>query len=658
MKKRIALVLTLVVLLAGPAGAQQDPAAPPAAPDAAPTPDPDAPPKAATPGLRTMADLLSAMPEQTRSFFVVADVGEVAAKAVLFQQRTGLELPIKDKSISDLIRVKIGLRGGVVERGATGIAYLDPVVFSGRNTVFAVPVQGLEQFLEYNAAELVEKGLYQMTETSEPRFFTHRGGYALFTDSLRTCRAVRDGKPGLADRLTAEQKEAIGKSDLYLHVDMLRTMESRRKTTERFRRSTATKIMGDPTLYAYSDILLGYMNAVNSLFEQLESFDVGLRLGADDLGLSVIFQFTEGGSLYRHLLDMGGGRGSLVGDLPLDLPYISARGINLNPDMIQLASLNVVDFLLLNSPQADKKVRPDTRDMLLDATGELTGGLTGQISSMISLPDPASGAYEANLAVLRVKDTDQFNDAVQDFFGTLLKVSDEIGSRVLFLYKPEQEEYREVKIAYLEPKIEFTRRRFKQLFEERARKVYGPDGYRYRLAFLEGRMIVCSGSDLTLFHAAIDRVLDEKKAAPESQIAEARQGLPEVRNIEYYVNLPAMLSRTLLLSGPAGGASRRPIEFNDEDRKFIESQGIVGLAVGLDKGRIRLDASVGYDQLGQAVKFAKRFLPPIRPEAPTPEPTEEPGPTPEPVPAEPPAPTQPEGFPKEPAPAPGPGGTP
>jgi len=660
MKKQIALFLTLMTVLASSARAQQAPAA---APPAAPTPDPDAPAPAAAPGIRTMADLLSAMPEQTRSFFAIADVGEVAAKAVLFQQRTGLKLPIEDKSISDLIGVKIGIRGGVAERGAAGIAYLDPTDFRGRNTVFAVPVRALEQFLEYNAADEVEKGLYQMTETKEPRFFTHRGGYALFTDSLRTCRVVRDGRQGVADRLTAEQKDALAKADLYLHVDMLRTMASRRETTERFRRSTAAKIMGDPTLYAYSDLLLGYMSAIDTVFEQLESFDVGVRLGVDDFGLSVIFQFTEGGSIYRHLLDMGGSRGSLVSDLPLDSPYISARGINLNPAMIKLASLNVVDFILLNSPQADKKVRPDTRDMLLDAVGKLTGGLTGQISSMTSLPDPDSGAFEANVTVVRVRDVDEFTDAVRDLFGTLLKVSDEIGSRVLFLYKPEQEEYRDVKIAHLEPKIEFTRRRFKQLFEERARKVYGPDGYLYRLAFLKDRMITCSGSDLTLFHAAIDRVLDEKKATPEDRIAEVRQALPRERNIEYFVSLPAMLSRTLLLSGPVGGASRKPIEFDDEDRKFIESQGIVGLSVGLDNGRIRLDTSLGYDQLGQAVKFAKRFLPPIRPEQPTPEPTEEPGPTEEPKPepkgpVEEPAPAKepakPEGATQEPAAAPAP----
>ncbi|HOI54148.1 MAG TPA: hypothetical protein PLP01_02760 [Phycisphaerae bacterium] len=603
---------------------------------------------------RSTADLLAAMPDRTTTFLVLADLGDVAAKSVLFEQKTGLRLPIQDSSVTDMISVKVGVRGGVAQRGAMGIAYLDPVAYRGRNAVFMVPVAGLEQFLEYNAADEVEDGLYQMTETRVPRFFIHRNGYALFTESLRTCRDIRDGTSGIAPRLTDEQRQVLGQSDLFVHVDMRRTLESRREASDRFRRSMATKVMGDPTLYAYSDMLLTYLGAIDELLEQLDSFDLGIRLGADDVAVSALCRFAEDGSIYRNLLDMGGSNSSLVGDLPLDLPHVSVSGIQVNPDMLKVALATVTDFIIQNSPQASRKVQPDTREALMDAVSEMADQFTGQFEMMTSLPDPASGATEANVTIMRIKDRDMFNDAAQDFFGTLLKVGDQAGTRVILQYKPAVEEYRGVKISRLEPKIEFEKKRFKELFEERARQVYGPDGYVYRLAYLKDRAIVSAGSDQTLFKAAIDMALDEKAGTPPKQMDDVRHSLPDMRNVEMYLSLPAMLGRSLVLAGPSGGASRKPVVFDEEDRKAISDQGVVGLVLGLDRGRIRLDTGLGYDQLNKAVAFAERFLPPSMPEETTPEP----GPTPEPTPTPVPEPADEATPPPAGAPAPVPGPTP
>ncbi|MBN2581515.1 MAG: hypothetical protein JXL80_00495, partial [Planctomycetes bacterium] len=237
MNRMLALTLISIVILAGAASAQDEAAGPTQETGARTLPAGQA---------RSMSDLLAAMPAETTSFLALADLGEVAAKTVLFEQKTGLRLPIQDSSVTDMISVKVGVRGGVAERGATGIAYLDPLTYRGRNAVFMVPVAGLEQFLEYNAADEVEDGLYQMTETKEPRFFIHRNGYALFSESLRTCRSIRDGASGIAERLSDEQRQALSRSDLYLHIDMRKTLASRREASDRFRRSMATKVMGDP----------------------------------------------------------------------------------------------------------------------------------------------------------------------------------------------------------------------------------------------------------------------------------------------------------------------------------------------------------------------------------------------------------------------------
>lgn len=620
MNRMLALTLISIVILAGAASAQDEAAGPTQETGARTLPAGQA---------RSMSDLLAAMPAETTSFLALADLGEVAAKTVLFEQKTGLRLPIQDSSVTDMISVKVGVRGGVAERGATGIAYLDPLTYRGRNAVFMVPVAGLEQFLEYNAADEVEDGLYQMTETKEPRFFIHRNGYALFSESLRTCRSIRDGASGIAERLSDEQRQALSRSDLYLHIDMRKTLASRREASDRFRRSMATKVMGDPTLYAYSDMLLTYLGAIDELLNQLDSFDFGVRLGAEDLGLSALCRFAEDGSIYRNLLDMGGSGSPLVGDLPLNLPHISVSGVKVNSDMLKVALVTATDFVIQNSPQASRKVRQDTREALMDAVSEMCDQFTGQFETMTSLPDPASGSTESNVTIMRIKDRDAFNDAVQDFFGTMLKVGDEAGTRVLLKYKPTVEEYRDVKISMIVPEIEFEKKRFKELFEERARQVYGPDGYVYRLAYLKDRAVVCCGSDQTLFKAAIDMALDEKAEAMPKQMDDVRHSLPQMRNVEMYISLPAMLSRSLVLAGPSAGATRKPVVFDEEDLKAMADQGVVGLVVGLDQGRIRLDTGLSYDQLSKAVAFAERFLPPSMPEEPTPEPEVTPGPTPE-----------------------------
>ena len=613
-------------------------------PAPSPTPEPAAPATPEAPA-GTVADLLTVMPAATRTFVAVADVAEVAAKAILFSQRTGLKLPLGDSSIADLIGLKVGARGGLARRGAAGIAYLNPKAFPGRNTVFLVPVQGRDEFVEYNAAREVEAGLYQFTTTAEPRFFSFREGYAVFSDSIRTSRTLRDGSFGLGDTLSEDRVKAAAGSDVYVHVDLYRTLESRADAAETFRTAVSAKVMGDPTLMSYSDLLLGYMTALNETVNQVESVDIGLTFRADDLGLSLFVGFAEDGGIHQGLLSLGGGEGSLVGDLPLGRPVVSAGGARADGEAMRRAAVAVIDFLMMSSPRSRKGVQPQTRDHLMGAVDDLMTQFTGQFAFMSTLPDPESKATDANLLVVGVKDDVKFISAMGGIFGAMLKVSDEVGARVTLQYMPEQETYRDVRIDHVKPRIAFVSQRFERLFGERAEALYGPDGFLYRMALVENRLYVTLGSDLTLFHEAIDNALDDKPPAMSEAILKAQQGLPARRNVEYYASLPALLSRHLILAGPAQGASRGPVEFDDEDRKFIEDQGVVGVALSFEGGRIRTDTRLGYDHLAKAVAFAQRHLPPMIPE-PTPEPTEEltepAGPTPEPT------------LPLEPVPGPGP----
>jgi hypothetical protein len=613
--KKIILAALVVVLMAGGSAWAAEAATATAASATAP---------AAAGRVMTMTDLLAALPAQTQTFFAVSDVGDVALKMIRFQQKTGIKLPMADESISQLIDLKVGVKGGVAQRGAAGVAYLDAEDFKGRNAVFLVPIQGQNEFVDYNGAEVVEKGIYQLPSTTLSRFFVVRDGYALFSDSLRTVKAVKAGAFGPA--LTEEQRKAVTGSDVYLHVDMRRPAAARESSADRFKRATQAKIVGEPTLESYSDLLLGYLTAVNEVFEQLEAVDVGVRLGPEAIAATALVRFTADGAIHHHLLDVGSSYGSLITDLPLERPFISAGGVSLRSDMLRLAAVQGLDFVTGNSPQMAEKLAKTTREELLTSAGAVLKQVTGEASFMSALPQSPEQGAEASLTVVRLTDSKAFVDARGQLLAALEKVSSDVGSRVTLAYKPDQETYRGVSIGYLQPRIAHDTKEFEKQFEDRAKAVYGPDGFLYRMAIVKDRLIITVGSDLSLFHAALDRALDNKLPPVSAAVEQARADLPQGRNVEYYTSLPAMLSRVFLLSGTAQGATATgTVHYDAEDRKFIESRLLVGVALGLDGGRIRLDTNLGYESLGKAVAFADRHLPAAEAEVGPTGPTAEPG---------------------------------
>jgi hypothetical protein len=621
--KRQWLVLTLaaVVLSGGMAYAQEatDPAA------ASPAP------AARTDGY-AMADLVAAMPEETRNFVAIRDIADIALKVAAFSQRTGINLPTGDESIAQLIQLKTGAQGGVADRGAAGIVHLDPVKYAGRNALFMIPVQSREAYVEYNSAREVESGLYQMVGTDEPRFLTFHKKFALITDSIRTGRMIRDSKRDLADKLTDEQSRALAASDIYVHVDLSRSREASRKSAKRFRTAVSGKILGDPTLSSYSDLLHGYLKAVNELFAQVDGLDIGLTFRPNDVGVTLMVGFADGGSIAKTLATLGSSDRSLTAPLPVDRPLISSGGFHIDPEPLRDATLGIVDFFMQASPNTRKGVHPVTRDEVLRSVGDMMNELTGDVAFMSALPDPKSRAQEASVTVIGIKDMKAFADARGQFFNALIKVANESGARVRIEYMAQQEKYRDkVFIDHFKPRIAFTTKRYERLFEERAKEVYGPDGFLYRMAVLKDRVVMTVGSDLTLFHAAIDRALDETEPAAAPRIDTARAQLPKTRNVEYYFSLPAMLTRSVLAAGTAAGAARgAPVEFDSEDRQFLHDQGVVGLAVGVEGGRVRMDSNIGYDQLASAMAFVRKHLPPAVPPEPEPETPEPPSTTEEP----------------------------
>ncbi len=617
MKREILAAIVVVMLAGGAAWAEPASSGSGAVPGITPSPGPDGPPSpkgegltatAATGRVLTITDLVAAFPAQTKTFFAVSDVGDVALKMIRFQEKTGIKLPLADDSVSQLIDLKVGVKGGVAQRGAAGVAYLDPEEFKGRNAVYLVPIQGLNEFVDYNGAEVVEKGIFQLPSTTLSRFFMVRGGYALFSDSLRTVKAVKAGEFGAA--LGEEQRKALAGSDVYLHVDMRRPAAARESSADRFKRGAEAKILGEPTLETYSDLLIGYMTAVNEVFEQLEGVDVGLRMGSEAVSATALVRFTAEGGIHRHLLDIPAAYGSLVGDLPLEKPFISAGGLSLRSDMLRLAVVQGLDFVTGNSPQMAEKLAKTTREELLASAGAMLKQMTGEMAFMSALPESAEKGTEANLTVVRLTDSKAFIDARGQLLAGLAKVSGDVGSRVTLAYLPDKETYRDVHIGYLQPRIAHDTKEFEKLFEERAKAVYGPDGFLYRMAIVKDRLYMTVGSDLSLFQAALDLALDGRTAGASAAVEQARAALPPGRNVEYYASLPALLSRVFLLSGTAQGATASgTVHYDAEDRKYIESRSLVGVTLGLDGGRIRLDTNLGYADLGKAVAFAERHLP-------------------------------------------------
>lgn len=584
-----------------------------------------------------MAGLLAAMPKETQSFVAMKDVGEVAAKAGAFAKRTGINLPLDQPSIVELATLRVRVQAGLPPRGAAAVVYLDSEAYKDRNTLFLLPVSSPDTFVEYASAKEVEAGLYQIGNDNDVRFLTFRDRYAIFSASVRTARSVRDGQFGEPPDLSTQRLGTAKASDVYAHVDLHRTMASRQDSSERFRKAVATKIVGDPTLQDYSKLLLGYMVAINEVFEQLDALDIGLTFNADDLAVSLAVKFADEGSIATALETLGSATSDGLRWLPLDRPVVSTAGLTLNSEAVKLAAVRFVDFVMQSSPQSQKNVQPKTREDTIKNVGELMDQVTGEMATMSILPDPASGAAEAGVAVMGIRDKDKFAAAAEGLFGNLLRVGNEVGSRVAVSYLKDQERYRDVVINYIKPLITFTSKQHQELFDERAKKVYGPDGFLYRMAVMNDRVIFCSGSDQRAFRAAIDLALDGKTVALSAELEQVRKSLPAKRNVEAYFNLSAVLSGSLSLAGTAEGAAPGPITLTDEDRKFLANQAMIGLAVSLDKGTIHAESRLGYEQLANAMTFIQRHLPPVVSTPPTttvePKP-EEPKVTPEP-PAEP-----------------------
>lgn len=629
----VLLIPAMAAMLWAQATAEPSPApAPTPAPEPATAPAPT--PADSSPAAHTMAGLLTAMPRQTQSFVAITDLADVATKMAAFTRRTSIPLPIEQPSITELLRLKTLVQAGLAPRGAAAVVYLDAETFKDRNTLFLLPVGAPETFLEYTSGREIETGLYQIAGEQDARFLSFRDRYAIFSTSLRTSRAVRDGQFGEPPDLTEEQLRTARTSDVYAHIDLQRTLASRKESSDRFRKSVASKILGDPTLQSYSDLLLGYMAAVNEVFEQLDGFDLGLTFGTDDLGVSLIVKFADGGSIFQALQNLSGPETSALRWLPLDRPFVSSGSLSLNPEALRSAVTRMVDFVMPSSPQSQKSVQQKTREDTIRSVGDLMAQVTGEMAAMTALPDPASGAAEAGVVVFGIRDKQKFAAAREAVSGNLLRVGTEVGTRVTLSYLNRQEEYRGVVIDYVRPSIAFTSKQYERLFKERAEKVYGPDGFLYRLALMDDRLIVCSGSDLRLFHAAIDLALDARTVPALPEMERVRRTLPAKRNVEYYFNLSAVLSRSLSLAGATQGAASGPITLTDEDRKFLADQTMIGLAIGLDQGRIRADSHLGYDQLANAMAFLQRHLPSMTPPPPT---TEEPKSAPPKVTPEPPA---------------------
>ena len=480
-----------------------------------------------------------------------------------------------------------------------------------------------------------------------------RSGYAVFSESMRTTLAMRDGARGVGHTMTTQQHSAMANSHLYMHFNMARTLAGNREAVEKFRQATMMRVLGDPVLKSYSDLLLGYMTGINEVITQANVLDLGVRFHEDEVELAAFASFIDGGSIRAAMRQAGAGEPALTANLPDDVHMVSAFSVALRPEMVRSAGMGVLDFILQNSPNARRKLRGETRERLMKSAEELFGQMTGQMASMTALPKVETQAAEATLTIFQIRDKMAFVTARDDFFRMVGVAGEELAAPIAFRYATDQEKYRDVMIDYLRPQFNYPDTRYEELFRLRMQSHYGLDGYVYRMAIVKNLVMVSVGSDVTLLRAAIDKALDVAEPTVATSIAAARDGVPAGASVTYFGSLPAMLSRSIIQAGEASGASMG-LAFTEEDKAIIRSQGLMGFGISLVDGNMVATSRMSYEQIAGAVKLADRHLPPmVPPVEPTPEPrrvepTPEPStePVPEPVPQPTPEPTA------EPAPLP------
>lgn len=588
-----------------------------------------------------MTRMLNAMPDDVRSFIAISDLATVAGGTRMFREKTGFALPLEPEQLSNVLNRQIGLQGGVSDKNPIALISLDPIAYRGRDKVYLVPVQGREEFMEYNPHEEIEENLYRLTTIEAPRFFTFTGDYVYFSESIRTARDLRDARRGIGHKMTAEQHSAMANSHLYLHLNMARTLAGSKAEVDKFRQATMMRVLGDPVLKAYSDLLIGYMTTLNEIVAQADMLDLGLKFHEDEVEFSGFASFVNEGTIRAALKRAGAGEPKLTARLPECGQLISAFSIALEPKVLRSATIGTLDFILQNSPNAKRKLRTETRERLMDAADELLAQMTGRIATMTALPDEQSQAAEAKLTIFQVRDIKAFATARDNFFAMVDAAAQELAAPMAFKLQNNQDQYRGIGIDYLRPEFSFADDRFAELFRQRIIDHYGPDGYIYRMALVDDLMIISVGSDIALFKAAIDKALDDKNPKPPAAISAACDSLPDKAGITWFGSLPALLANSIHQAGAAAGSSAG-VAFTDDDKQIIRTQGLVGLGLTLTDGNLTASGRVGYEQLSAAVQLANRHLPPMTPPddvttepeptaEPTPEPTEEPGPTAEPT---------------------------
>lgn len=596
-----------------------------------------------------MTRMLTAMPDDVRSFIAISDLATVAGGTRVFREKTGLTLPLEPEQLNNVLNRQIGLRGGVSDKNPIALISLDPIAYRGRDKVYLVPVQGREEFMEYNPHEEIEDNLYRLTTIEAPRFFTFTGDYACFSESIRTARDLRDARRGIGHKMTAEQHSAMANSHLYLHLNMARTLAGSKAEVDKFRQATMMRVLGDPVLKAYSDLLIGYMTTINEIVAQADMLDLGLKFHEDEVEFSGFASFVNEGAIRAALKRAGAGKPQLTARLPECGQLISTFSIALEPKIMRSATIGTLGFILQNSPNAKRKLRTETRERLMTAADELLAQMTGQIASMTALADEQSQAAEAKLTIFQVRDITAFVTARDNFFAMVDAAAQELAAPMAFKLQNNQDQYRGIGIDYLRPEFSFADERFAELFRQRIIGHYGPDGYVYRMAVVNDLVIISVGSDIALFKAAIDKALDDKNPKPPAAIAAACDSLPDQAGVMWFGSLPALLANSIHQAGEAAGSSAG-VAFTDDDKQIIRTQGLVGLGLTLTDGNLTASGRVGYEQLSAAVKLATRHLPPMTPPddvttepeptaEPTPEPAAQPGPTAEPEPAAVPQPT-------------------
>ncbi|MDK1032037.1 MAG: hypothetical protein QGD94_08535 [Planctomycetia bacterium] len=560
--------------------------------------------------LGAQSPALEIIPGDAHAYIYIPSMSKLAKSLVAMSQKTGLETQFAPETIADAIRSRTGVGEGIDMNGPVLVAFLDPKLFEGRSTIYVQKAKDFDKLLLAHAGQEIDEEMYVLTGVEGARFAYLQNGHVLLTNSLRTLQAVRAAKADAHTQLGKDAKALLSKSDVFINVNLSALLKARHKEMTLFYRAAAGDIFTQPELSAYAPMLVGMLAGLADVIDQAEGLAIGIQLLDNGIRIEAVLEFADGSSVAKFTAAQGkAATTDAFTNLAGDVPFAAASSISFSAKTLREEGHNAVAFFLDSAPRPEPRSE-DLKAQVLKAVDMLLGSLQGEFTFM-SAPGRQGMGSQASVTIIRLRDAEAFTKSVPLLIAAWQQLAKQMSvprdpnllSASLDIRTTKgAEKYHGVSIDIIEPRMSFGLPPRDTSFRKQLSLLYGPDGFRYRLAVVGNSAVLTVGSDLRLFHAVIDNIAGGKKGlAAKGKVTAALKNLGGRHNFVTVASLPMYLAESIRRSGSGKGG--------EVTLGTVDAGNTLAGASALCEGRrIKFTAFVPHEQIGLSYDLLKSLL--------------------------------------------------